>query len=483
MGTGMVDGVMARPIRIFVVVILLLVFLAVVVLLLARWLVDTEWVGDQMEGRIVEALDMEFEMGGAPVVGLLRGASISLSEPELRREGQLLARAETLRVTVDAAGLLTGDLRPTEVHVERPELVVERLDHGEFSVHLPRAERESLDELALRRLRLIDARLSYRDRVSDLEWLLEDCELDLRDLRHDGGEPAEALATFAADGDLHCERVGEERFTVAALSAGVRADAGRLELEPMEATLLEGELTGSLTVNPASTPPEYRLAADVSQFDLAAFTTLLAPDSATSGKLDLEVALDARGDTWDGIRSSAAGSISLGSGQLQLEGYDLDDELDDYSDTQRFNLVDVGAVFLAGPVGLVASRGYAFSGMLEGSEGSTTVEQMVSQWQVENGVAQAVDVAFRTPENRLALSGALDFNEYRFDDLKVAVVDSDGCPIVEQAINGPFHDPEVDQPHFLVTVAGPLLDLLERGVEVITDEDCETFYSGSISHP
>lgn len=35
----------------------------------------------------------------------------------------------------------------------------------------------------------------------------------------------------------------------------------------------------------------------------------------------------------------------------------------------------------------------------------------------------------------------------------------------------------------LAAAAGPLLNLVKRGVRKITGDDCEVFYSGSVPHP
>ena len=474
---------MKKPLRMLLVVVSSLAFVAVAAVLLAWWLVDTDQVGERLETGLAEALDMDVHIDHSPRFGLLRGASITLTDLEMSREGQVIARIETVRVHLDLSSLLTGDVRPTELHLHRPEFAIERVSPGVFNIHHPEAEREALEPLALRQVRVTDARLGYLDRASELEWQFEDCDLDLRDLSHAGGELQQALATLAANGDLQCTSLSQDQFAVTGLSAEFHGDNGWFELDPISATAFEGKLSGRLKADLSSSPPEFSVASSISQFEIGAFMAMLAPDQVTAGTMELDLDLSAQGRTWQDVRNSATGSVNLTSGQLVLEGYDLDEELDDYSDTQRFNLIDVGAVFLAGPIGLVASRGYAFTGMLEGSGGSTQIDQMVSEWTIDSGVAQARDVAFRTLKNRLALSGALDFTDYHFRDLKVAVLDREGCSIVEQRITGPFREPEVEQPNFLVTVAGPLLDLIERGVQAITDEDCEAFYTGSMAHP
>ncbi len=474
---------MARSVRMVLLLVSLLVVLTAGGILLVWWLVDGDQAGERLEALLSDALDMDIDIGSSPRFGLMGGASVTFSDIQLAREGEVMIRADRLRSRLDLTSLLTGDLQLTELQLQKPELEIERISPGRFNLSPPEDEREDLDEFSLRRAEVSAMRLRYVDRLSGLEWLFEECRLDLRDVAHAGGKARQALETLVGEGDLHCERLSHGEFVVAALSADLMADQGIVELGPFSASMFDGEATGLLKLDLTSSPPVYSLDGQISQFDLATFLAILEPEPSVTGQLDLEMDLHARGRTWQDVRKGASGSIQLSSGALLLEGHDLDEELDDYSATQRFNLVDVGAVFLAGPVGLVASRGYTFTGLIEGDEGSTRIDRMISKWSIEDGTAWASDVAFATEENRLALSGGLDFGEYRFEDLKVAVVDGDGCPVIEQRITGPFQEPDVEQPNFLVTVAGPFLDLLERGVQAITGEDCDVFYEGSIAHP
>ena len=50
---------------------------------------------------------------------------------------------------------------------------------------------------------------------------------------------------------------------------------------------------------------------------------------------------------------------------LVLDIGDLDKEFSRYESTQNFNLVDVGAFFLAGPIGLALTKGYDYSRILK----------------------------------------------------------------------------------------------------------------------
>lgn len=476
-------AVMGKRLR-FAGVLLLLVVVLIVAAVWAAWLlVGADHVREQVSAALDDALGMEVQTGQPMQFGLLRGLNVTLTDLEARRDAQLVATVDSARVRISLLNLLTGQVRPLELHLERPQFVVERLGPGVFNVYHPETDAGQTEGWSLRRLRASDARLDYLDQASQLQWLFEHCDLDLRNLRFAGGAPHQALAAAAARGEFNCQTLTQDRLTVSDLSVEVRGQSGVFELEPIRASAFEGQLAARLEADLTSDPPGFRLEGRLLQFDMGSFSTMLAREKSAGGKLDLDLGLDARGRTWQEVRNSASGTLDMTSGQLTLDGYDLDDELDGYAATQRFNLIDVGAVLLAGPVGLVASRGYAFSGLLGGDQGSTRIEQVVSEWDVEAGVAHARDVAFRTPKNRLALAGGLDFGNYHFADMRVAVVDRDGCAVVEQAISGPFREPEVEQPNFLVAAIGPLIDLVEQGIKAVRGGECEVFYSGSIPHP
>lgn len=463
-------------------------FFALAALILAAafvgWLLfRSDWGTERLEDGLGEALGMDVHIGQPARLGLLRGVTVTLADVEVSKEGQVVGTAENGSARLALFSLLTGKVRLIDLYIERPTLSVERYGPGTYNIHRPEPEPQELDNLSLPRLRVTEAQVTYFDQASKLELLFEDCDLDLRNLRHAGGALEHVLAMLAAEGELTCRTVSHDPFAATDLAAQIRGESGVFDLDPVTATAFDGQASASFGIDLASGTPQYSLQNRISELDLGAFLTMLEPEHSATGKMQLELDLSAHGVTWQEVRQSAAGTISLSSGKLVLAGYDLDEELDDYADTQRFNLVDVGAIILAGPLGIAATRGYAFSGLLGGSDGSTTIDQLVSEWTVEDGVVRARDVAFRTPENRLALAGALDFGDYRFEDMRVAVIDRDGCAVVEQRITGPFREPEIEPPNFLVAAAGPLLDFIKRGVRKITGSDCEVVYTGSISPP
>lgn len=462
--------------------VLVLAALLVLAAVLAAWLlIDRDRIAQRLEARLSASSGMEVQIRKPLQLGLLPKPSVTIAGLEVSHQGQAVATVESISVVFATAPLLTGNLQPVDLHIRQPQLTVTRNKDGKFNLYRP--DPGQLGTFSLPRLRVTDARLSYHDLATDREWLMEQCDLNLHTLHHGGGAMEEVLATLGAEGGMQCQSISQDRFQLADLSVELQGDQGAFELDPVTAKAFEGALLGRIEADLAAAPLAVHAESRLNGFDFGAFMRMLNPDQGATGKIDLELHLQARGKNWQTLRQSASGKLTMNATELTFAGYDLDEELEDYTETQRFNLIDVGAVFLAGPVGLAVTRGYAFTGMLEGNEGSTTIDQMVSDWAIEDGVASASDVAFRTPKHRLALTGGLDFGKVSFRNLRVAVVDSEGCAVVEQQITGPFHDPEIGKPNVLVAVTGPMLDLVERGVQAITNNDCDPFYTGSMPHP
>jgi len=199
--------------------------------------------------------------------------------------------------------------------------------------------------------------------------------------------------------------------------------------------------------------------------------------------MDFSANLSMQGKTVNEMIQTVEGQISLRGENLTLNGSDLDREFARFESSQTFSLVDAGAFFFVGPLGLAATKGYDFAGIFRGSEGSSEIRTLVSDWKVEHGVAQAQDVAMATNQNRIALIGKLDFVNEQFDDMTMALVDAQGCAMVLQKIRGSFRKPVVEKPGVLKSLAGPALKLLKKGRDIFPGGECEVFYAGSVAPP
>jgi AsmA protein len=221
----------------------------------------------------------------------------------------------------------------------------------------------------------------------------------------------------------------------------------------------------------------------LSQFSVEEFFKALSSKKIAQGSMDFSANLLMQGKTANEMKQSAEGDVSLRGENLTLIGSDLDRGFARFESSQNFSLMDAGAFFYLGPLGLAATKGYDFASIFKGSGDSSDIRMLVSNWKVENGMAQAQDVAMATKENRVALRGGLDFVNERFDDVTMALIDTKGCTKVQQKIHGPFQKPVVEKPSALKSLAGPALKLLKKGRELLPGGECEVFYNGSVAAP
>jgi AsmA protein len=143
----------------------------------------------------------------------------------------------------------------------------------------------------------------------------------------------------------------------------------------------------------------------------------------------------------------------------------------------------LGAYVFIGPFGPLITKGYDFASIFQGSGGRSVIRTLVSDWKVRHGLAQAQDVAMTTHKNRIALQGALDLPDERFQDVTLALLDTRGRAKVLQKIGGSFQKPVVEQPNILKSLTGPVRKLLKQVRDIFPGGECEVFYAGSVAPP
>jgi AsmA protein len=166
-----------------------------------------------------------------------------------------------------------------------------------------------------------------------------------------------------------------------------------------------------------------------------------------------------------------------------LYNMDIDALIPKYERSQNFNLVDVGAFFLAGPFGPVLTKSYNFGSLYEELQGGKgNIRMFISIWKVKRGIADATDVALATKKYRIAMKGGLNFNNDRFDNVTVAVLDKRGCAVYSQKVHGPFRKPKIEKVSILKSISGSVSNALKDAWKFIGGE-CAVFYSGSVAQP
>ena len=456
-------------------------------------LVDVNTYKPRIESAVSDALGMEFRIQGKAGLRLLPSANIALSDVRLRNRGADLAAAETLRVGVELRPLLARRIVITELALETPVIRIEKGIDGKFNYDTPpRPAKPAVKEdeappvpLTVSTGSASAGKIVYVDRKTGSETSLDAIDLSVRDLSIPTAPGVKLLKGISFSGDLSAKEMKTKDFTASDVRAKVTAGAGVYEFRPFTMKLFGGTGEGGIRVDLSGEKTDLKVKYTLAKFRAEESLAALAREKYLSGPMTVTPDLSFRGKDVDEMMRTTSGTVSLRGAGLTFHGMEIDEVLSKAEEARRFNLADVGAFLLAGPMGPVAVRGYRYGDLYRSTnrEGETRITRLVSDWTVRDGVADATDVAFSTGKNRIALKGKLDFVNGRFADVTVAALDEKGCAKIRQKISGPFGDPRMDKTSVLQSFAEPILGLFERARKLIGRSSCEPFYTGIVQHP
>jgi uncharacterized protein involved in outer membrane biogenesis len=474
--------VMQRTTRIILLVAGGLLALIVLLTLLAWALIASELFRNRIERAVSRAAGMEFKIDGPVRIGLLPAPGLKMGDLHMRNRDAEWISASGVNIHVRVRPLLRGRVEVDSVDLLEPNLQLKR--HADRTYNFIPTDRPDDagigGSLGIRRFRVRDATVTFTDQASG-EWIeAESCDWIGQNLqwRPAQSPPEWNLPNFI--GHLKCRKVTYDALEVTELQARVSVQDKRLEVGAVTGRLFDGQLHFELESELSGPSPVHALELELADFRVERYIEAFQEEKGAEGSLTFTAKLNFSGRKPAEMVASLAGQSELSGTGLVMHGWDLDDQLAHYESTQRFHLVDVAAFFVAGPVGLAITRGYGFATLFRANDEQTNIQELFAKWAIENGTARARDVALSTAENRLALAGGLNFVTMRFEDLRVAVIDIEGCAVVEQSVQGDFRDPMIEQPNFLVTLAGPLIDIVERGIGLFTASECDPFYTGRV---
>ena len=437
----------------------------------------------RLEAAASAVTGMEVSVNGHLGISFFPGLRVTLEDVHIRNRGAELVTARKARIGVDFLALLKQDVRIRSVVLEQPILSIERDRDGRFNYEKPDAVRGPLPGLSLTKMSFSDGTFRYLDRQSGKGFEAAGCSLDADRLQLAERDRPGIMKNLSLSAEIVCGSVRTKEHAASDLKFTVAGKRGVFDITPLTMRAYDGQGSGNLRADFTGAVPRYHLSYPLAQLHVDAFLKPLSPKNAPEGSADLTANLSMQGKTVKDMRQTLQGQVSLAGENLILNGRDLDQEFARFESSQTFNLVDVGAFFFAGPVGLVVTKGYNFANILQGSEGRSEIRTLVSDWKVERGVALSRDVAIATTKNRVALQGGLDFVNERFDDVTVALIDDKGCIRAQQTIHGAFNNPVVENPSTLKALTGPVVKLLKQVGSLFPGGECEVFYAGSVVPP
>jgi hypothetical protein len=443
---------------------------------------DEEALRARFQETASKALGLEVNIGGPVRLAVWPTPNISAAEIELEVDGTPVARFDAARLDIALLPLFTGNLRIRHLQVDGADITLHR--NGPVRLNFQRREQGEAQAAEMPATSFSDVSISYVDEAGEARMRASGCGGRLPNVAIAGDAGQEALlGRLHIEGTLRCAVIEAQELRFSDVESELSAREGRLRLQPIALRLFDGAGSGEVEGDFSDDLPRWSLRLVLGDYAVEQFLQALEPEARAEGRMDFRAELSASGSDRVALERSLEGRISMSGGPLTLYGGDLDRRLEDYEATRRFGLMDAGALFFAGPAGLVVTRGHEFVQLLRRDDGKTEFREVRSEWALSEGVAEPADVAVATARNRLAARGRIDYAGRRFDEFTVILLDREGCAVMEQSVYGSFEDPQIEEPGAIELILGPLIDLVERGLAELVDEDCEVVYDGAVTHP
>ncbi len=446
-------------------------------------LLDTRVIKPRFEGAASEVLGMEVKVNGRLGIGFFPGLRVTLNDVHIRNRGTAIVIVKQARVGVNFIPLLYKNVRINQIVLDHPRILIVKGRDGRFNFEQSEDVQKPLADLSLASISMTGGTFRYVDHQTRAELKTADCSLEVSHLQLTGRGRPGIMNKLSLAAELVCGVVQTQDYVASDLRLTVVGQRGSFDLKPLTMRAYAGQGSGTMQADFTGDIPRYQLRYSLSQFRIETFLKNQPTQLSVKGPMDFSASLSMQGKTMNSLRQTSEGHISLRGKNLILNGRNLDQELDRFESSQRFNLMDVGALLFAGPVGLAVTKGYNFASILQGSGGRSTIRTIVSDWKVERGVALSQDVAMSTDQNRLALQGRLDFVNKRFKGVNVALIDDKGCIQAQQTIHGAFKKPVIEKLSVIKSLSGPVVSLLKPVKKLFPGDGCDVFYTGSVASP
>jgi AsmA protein len=457
--------------------------LAVIILIILSLLFGIKDLKPRIEATASKALGMDVRIGGGVSVSFFPAFGASLADITVKSAEVVVATMPNMKVGLKLLPLIRHRVEISRLELVKPVVSIARLKNGKLNIDLQGGE-PSGNSVTVKKLAISQGSLLFTDLKSGGRIELAGVDISVGNLSFGGTSGGDLLKTLSFPDDIRCRTIRAGSLTLTDLVMKVAGGNGVFNVSDARMNVFGGTGSGTLHADFTGTEPQFRIIFAVNHLKIEQLLQESPNAKNMEGLAELSGDLTARGKTADEVKRSLSGQVSLNGENIALNGMDFDDLISSLLRSRRFNLVDVGAFFLAGPLGPALTRGYRFADLFKESQGGKgVIAKLVSVWKVENGVAEAVDVAMATKKRRIAMRGRLNFTDNRFEDAVVAVLDQHGCAVLTQKVHGPFSRPEFGNLNILKSLTSPVTNLLRSAVKLFDRGPCDVFYSGSVAPP
>ncbi|HTP05132.1 MAG TPA: AsmA family protein [Nitrospirota bacterium] len=347
-----------------------------------------------------------------------------------------------------------------------------RIENLKTSVKAVKGE-YNFGPLAIGTLVYFDKKAGERTELNEINLAIKDISLV--------DTSGEIIKDIAFTGNLDCKEVRKKDLSIGNVKSPIKVEKGVIYLTSLTMDIFGAKGEGDATADKSEVDAVYKINLKVSKLDIAKLEESFGTKKVIGGKGDLYASLKVKEKGSRNLMSSMNGTFSLRGDNFVIYTMDLDKVLSLYEMSQNFNLVDLGAFFIAGPLSNVVLKGYRYGEVYNQTRGGQgTITKFISHWKIKTGVADATDCALSTPHNRVALKGKLDLVNERYENVVVALLDDKGCAKFKQNISGSFGSPKIGAVSAVESLAGPISNLYSKAKRFVEGGNCEVFYNGAV---
>lgn len=441
---------------------------------------------DNLERILTDNIGLETKIDGDISLRVTPGLSFVARDLKVISNETYLLKIEKTDISIDYLGVFKSDIDIRALRFIKPQVYVVRDVSGKYnfeSESLRDGDTDDIHNLNLDEFSITGGRLLYIDNQYNDTLMVDGFDLTSEEIGLTGTATHIDAGNMRLGGIVNVKSLHLNMLRVDSLEFRIDGRGGKIAILPVAHNYLGGTTTGKVIFDFTQTPTFISVEQDVTGLNLDAFSHGMGFQKLFSGNLDYHFDLSFRSFNWSEAKHSITGKAILEGENLTMYGADLDDILTKYKKTQHFNIVDLGALFVAGPYGAVFTKGINFLELLtHDTTKTTTITKLYSNWAVINGVANAQDVAFSTNHYRIAFNGSLDFRNGSYNNVAISLVNIDGCAALTQNLSGPFEIPETESVSSIGMITGSV-DNLWKDLTRSFRTPCLPVYKGKVSHP
>lgn len=292
--------------------------------------------------------------------------------------------------------------------------------------------------------------------------------------------PTKAL-TFALNADFSKLKIDDK--TVNAFNLQATTNKQNIMIEDLSLNIFDGNIksTGSIDASVATLPA--KLSTTIQQLNIAALTEQTEYPSKGELFADIESQLLLLPEQPSDKSYIAASNNKIhiyNQGDIIIGNIDIDKLINSLQESANISWMDIGAVGLFGPVGLLYSTAVSVGkNNIKKDPGESTIDKVDLNITNNGSLISIKNSLISTEKNNISALGEIDYNNEAFKDFKIAFLNKKYCPTFIQQVSGTFEKPKIAANNLakglLFNTVGGLFS-----TKKLTGEQCTDFYSDSV---